>query len=75
MVRKKVYVQRQVSDLKIGDLFCHWAVMEDGLYPEPRPIQSIHIFKNKILIHMKFDGEEEIKELLPAMIVVVQEAA
>lgn len=75
MVQKKVYVQRQADNLKIGDLFCHWAVMKDGLYPKPRPIHSIHLFKNKMLIHLKTEDEEEIKELLYSMVVVIQEVA
>jgi len=75
MARKKVYVQKKAEDLKIDDQFCHWAVMKDGLYPEPRRIQSIHLFKNKMLIYLRTEEKEEIKELLYKMIVVVQEKA
>ena len=71
---KLIYVERLARDLKLGNLYCHWAVMEDGLYPEGRRILNISKSVNgrgKITITL---DDVEVK-LNPEHIVVVQEIA
>ena len=41
MVQKKVYVQKLGRELEVGNLFCHWAILDDDTqYPEPSRIKE-----------------------------------
>ena len=70
-----VYIQLKAEDLRLGNMLAHWAVMDDGLYPDPSRIMDIHK-KNpngKKLIVKLADGRT--MELMPEMLVVIQEVA
>lgn len=66
------YVEKKAEDLKIGDMFCHWAQMDDGLYPEAARILFIQTIDKKLHIEL---ADERKLELQPEMIVIVQELA
>ena len=72
MVQKKVYIELYAKDLKHGDLFAHWAVMEDGLYPEASRIHTIVIEKKNVCISLD-DGR--VHNLKSGMNVVVKDVA
>lgn len=72
-----LYIEREAKHLKMGDLFCHWAIMEDGLYPEPSRILDIKDDKSRYRKKKKnvqiilANGRD--LALKPEMIVVVAE--
>ena len=69
-----VHVQRKAEDLKLGDMFCHWSMMDDGLYPEASRILDIKPEKDRPRFEVVLaDGRTHL--LKPGMIVVIQEVA
>ncbi len=65
-----VYIQVKAEDLRLGTMFCHWAVMNDGLYPEPRRILDIKKNGKKLEIYL---DDQTIKQLTPKQLVIIQE--
>ena len=68
------YVQEKAEDLKVGNMFCHWAVFDDGLYPEASQITNIKESPRKKKLNVILaDGRK--LELFPDMLVVIQDYA
>lgn len=66
------YIARKAEDLKVGDLFAHWAEMYDNLYPEASRIESIVKTPKGMDIALE---DCRTLELTTGMIVVIQELA
>ena len=68
------YVQQKAEELKTGNMFCSWAVFEDGLYPEASQIMNIKESPRKKKLNVILaDGRD--LELKPEMLVVIQDYA
>ena len=63
------HIKIQAEDLKIGDLFLHWDVMEDDIYPEASRITEIT--KNKDTRQVKLEDDRDLS-LKNEMVVVIQ---
>ena len=70
---RKYHIRTQAEDLKIGDLFLHWAVMEDDIYPEASRIIDIKKSGKKRINVILADGRNH--SLKPEMVVVIQSVA
>ena len=67
--------ERKVEDLRLGDMFTSWAVMEDEKYPAPRRITNITYLptKKEFLRIWLEDGKNY--DLGKDMVVIVREVA
>ena len=63
------HIRTQAEDLKVGDLFLHWAVMEDDIYPEASRI--VEITENKDTRQVKLEDDRDLS-LKNEMVVVIQ---
>ena len=69
-----VFVQQKAENLKVGNMFCHWAVFEDGLYPEASQIMNIKESPRKKKLKVILEDGRKL-ELFPDMLVVIQDYA
>ena len=64
---RQYYVLRKADDLKLGNMYCHWAQEKDGKYYAPRrilAIQKTRDHKIKISLddcsHFSFNPEHQV---------------
>lgn len=68
------YVERKAENLKTGDMFCSWAVIKNGSYPEPKRVLDIKNTKNRNG-RIKIRLDDVTFEVFPEHILIVQEVA
>ena len=71
---RTMYVQRKAEDLRLGNMYVHWAVLGEAKYHEPARIIGIVKLKGSKKIKISLDDLTQ-RSFNPEHLVIVQEVA